>query len=737
MGTAHKESLNMATRMQQRRGTAAEWTTINPILAAGEIGFETDTGKFKIGDGVNAWSVLTSYGSIDSIIDAAPETLNTLNELAAAINDDPDFYNSITTSVTDAVATAGEYSDSLATNYDPAGSAATALADAKTYADTAIENIPAVDFTGYATETFTNTAVSDGIAALVDASPDALNTLNEISAALGDDPDFYTNVAASINSTFDTLNANVALARTDLTTAYEAADADEVTNRNGAISTALSTAGTNADTAIGVAIDLEVINRNLAIEAESGVISTAYNLADVAVSTSLETYATTKADAAQAAAESTASADATAKADAAELAAGVYSDSAISTHNLDTTSVHGIADTSVLATNTDVSNAQAAAEGYADGLAANYDATGTASTAQAAAQSFATTAVDNHSTDTTGVHGIADTSLLVTTAGATLLGKLTLDGDPTQALHAATKQYVDSSQAGLSTKPQVEAASTANVSGTYDNGTAGVGATLNLGQLATLDIDGVTSWSLLEGILLKDQTDASENGRWVVDQIGNGTDTDWILRRCSLCDTADEIPGAYIFVIDGTTNSQSGWVLHVDNPDTFTVGTDDIDAYQFAGAGAVTAGTNILVNGSEVSLSADPTLSDATITNLDITNLVFPDGTQTSVGVPSITTISSKTASYELASTSDRDTIVEVNNAGATTLTIPTDATVNFPVGTTLDVIQTGAGQVTIAGAGGVTVNATPGLKLRAQWSSVTLLKRAANSWVVFGDTAA
>jgi hypothetical protein len=117
--------------------------------------------------------------------------------------------------------------------------------------------------------------------------------------------------------------------------------------------------------------------------------------------------------------------------------------------------------------------------------------------------------------------------------------------------------------------------------------------------------------------------------------------------------------------------------------------------------------------------------------------VAFSDGTQTKVGVPSITTISQKTASYTLASLDERDTIVEIGSASATTLTIPTDATINYPVGTTLDIIQTGAGQVTIAGAGGVTVNATPGLKLRTQWSSATLLKRAANTWLVYGDLSA
>jgi len=48
----------MSTKIQVRRGTAYEWASANPTLAAGEIGFETNTGKFKIGDGTLAWTSL-------------------------------------------------------------------------------------------------------------------------------------------------------------------------------------------------------------------------------------------------------------------------------------------------------------------------------------------------------------------------------------------------------------------------------------------------------------------------------------------------------------------------------------------------------------------------------------------------------------------------------------------------------------------------------------------------------
>ena len=53
----------MTSRLQNRRDTAANWTSNNPTLAAGEIGYETDTTKFKIGDGTTAWNSL-AYGGL-------------------------------------------------------------------------------------------------------------------------------------------------------------------------------------------------------------------------------------------------------------------------------------------------------------------------------------------------------------------------------------------------------------------------------------------------------------------------------------------------------------------------------------------------------------------------------------------------------------------------------------------------------------------------------------------------
>ena len=206
--------------------------------------------------------------------------------------------------------------------------------------------------------------------------------------------------------------------------------------------------------------------------------------------------------------------------------------------------------------------------------------------------------------------------------GGTMTGAITLHADPTQALHAATKQYVDNSAEGLLAKPAVDVATTQNLVATYDNGTSGVGATLTIAATATLDIDGKTTWAQYDAVLVKNQTNAYENGRYILITVGDGS-TAWVFRRCGLCDEASEIPGAYMFVTDGTLNGQTSWVLHVDNPSTFVVGTDDIDAYQFSGAGTYTAGSGLELNGTVFSIDTATTadLSTAqTFTNKTLTS---------------------------------------------------------------------------------------------------------------------
>ena len=98
-----------------------------------------------------------------------------------------------------------------------------------------------------------------------------------------------------------------------------------------------------------------------------------------------------------------------------------------------------------------------------------------------------------------------------------------------------------------------------------------------------------------------------------------------------------------------------------------------------------------------------------------------------------LVTFDPETASYTLI-IGNADQIVEMNVASANNLTVPLNSSVAFPVGTQITILQTGSGQTTIVAAVGVTINSTPGLKLRTQWSSATLIKRAENTWVAIGD---
>ena len=73
----------MADRIQIRRDTKAKWAELNPILAAGEIGFEIDNNRLKIGNGITAWNSLPYITEIDlstviTQIDILTQKLDTL-----------------------------------------------------------------------------------------------------------------------------------------------------------------------------------------------------------------------------------------------------------------------------------------------------------------------------------------------------------------------------------------------------------------------------------------------------------------------------------------------------------------------------------------------------------------------------------------------------------------------------------------------------------------------------------
>ena len=186
-------------------------------------------------------------------------------------------------------------------------------------------------------------------------------------------------------------------------------------------------------------------------------------------------------------------------------------------------------------------------------------------------------------------------------AGDTMTGPLILSGNPTNPLQASTKEYVDNVAQGIVAKPSVLAATTVDLSSIYNNGIDGEGATLTSTVNGTWPgIDGVISgWDIGTGVLVKNQTNLAENGRYYISDLGSAS-TPWVLTRCIYCDTAAEIPGAYVFVQNGSQEA-TGWIQVVTDPSTFVVGTDPIYVYQFSGAGTYLPGPGISIIGNTIS----------------------------------------------------------------------------------------------------------------------------------------
>jgi len=365
----------MATRMQQRRGTATQWTDADPILASGEIGFETDTNQFKIGDGVNHWSDLSYFknledlgGSLDDYILLTQKgsangvaTLDNTGKIPSSqIPDLVGLDSEIASSVADAIAE--EVSDrdaaiaaAISTEVSDRNSAiSSAISTEVTNRNTAISNAVS-DL-----ESEISTSVADAVDNLVNGAPAALDTLNEIATVIGDSG----NIVGSLITNIGGLNTSVA----------NHSDATE--NVHGITNT--------AELATHTYVEGEI------------------NDATTTLNTTIDNnYAALQGEIVQAVSDH---ADLTANVHGitnfGDLATKGYADTAVGNHANDTTNVHGIADFADLAS-----------QSYADDKADE---------ARTAAEAAAATALEGHTDATTDVHGITDTANLVYTSDSRL-----------------------------------------------------------------------------------------------------------------------------------------------------------------------------------------------------------------------------------------------------------------------------------------------------------------------------
>ena len=156
------------------------------------------------------------------------------------------------------------------------------------------------------------------------------------------------------------------------------------------------------------------------------------------------------------------------------------------------------------------------------------------------------------------------------------------------------------------------------------------------------------------------------------------------------------------------------------------------------GAGAGTVTSIDVAGGTGLTSSGGPITSSGTITvALDAASqasLALADSAAQEADVET-TTINAQTGTPYTLALADRGQTVTMDNASANTVTIPTNASVAFAVGSVVTVIQKGAGVTTIAGATGVTVNGVSAGSgdMSAQWQGVAVMKIATDEWIVSG----
>ena len=230
--------------------------------------------------------------------------------------------------------------------------------------------------------------------------------------------------------------------------------------------------------------------------------------------------------------------------------------------------------------------------------------------------------------------------------------------DPVNNQDAATKFYVDNVAQGLDTKQSVVAATTANI-------------TLS----ATQTIDGI---SVIAGdrVLVKNQTTQSENGIYVVSASA------WA--RSADANTWTELISAYVFVEQGTTLADTGWVCTVNAGGT--LGTTPVTWAQFSGAGSYTAGTGLTLTGNVFSITntgTAGTYGSATQTPVFTTNaqgqVTAVTNTTITPAVGSVTGLGTGVATFLATPTSANLLAAVTNETGSGLLVFNTSPTLVTP----------------------------------------------------------
>ena len=711
----------MATRMQQRRGTAAQWTAANPILAAGEIGFETDTSKFKMGNGSSTWSALQYFANaaeLAAIVDGAPGLLNTLNELAQSIGDDPDFIGTVAAHTSDTTGVHG-------------------IADTALLATTAGVNSAIAISQLASAQDATSKANAAGLAASQDATA-AVSTHSADTTSVHGIAD--TSLLATTANVATAKSEAIAAAATDATTKVTGHEAD-TTSVHGIVDTAELATKTYAGGLVTLAVS-ELTKSSVGLDQVNNTSD-----ANKPVSTATGTAITT----------------------------------AVSDHNADETNVHGIADTAELVTQTQLTNAISGAEVDQSALAGvglewnsgtdQFDvesthittATQTALNLKAplAGPTFTGTVTTGHvlpATDITfdlgsptkmwrdiyvgpGSLYVNGQKVLQTDAGDVVI---TADANENLALRTSGSGNIELDPTGagsVNIKGPLVVEAGANFSSNDGNGIAfSNGIKADSVASNTLNTDLSLSGNGTGKVYLNDN--AEVNGNLVVG--GNltvsGTTTTVNSETISLADNIIDLNSNFT---TGTPTENAGIkIKRGDSSDVQIRWNESTDKWEFTNDGtnySVIAGlasptfTGTVTIPAGASISGFAPLASPTFTGtvtVAAEGVAFTDGTQTKVGVPSVTTIATALAAgARTLAAGEQDKFVPL--AGAVVITLPATG---YSTGQSIDFYQESSTGARFESTNGVV--GTPGLKFRTTNSVATALKTA-SGWLVFGDLSA
>jgi hypothetical protein len=474
-----------------------------------------------------------------------------------------------------------------------------------------------------------------------------------------------------------------------------------------------------------------------------------------------------------------ASLDISGKVPVSELPSSLASDSevtsAISNHNSTTTSVHGIANTALLATKsyadgkaTDAANTVLSALSGHDLDTTNIH--GIADTSALATKSYADSAVSTHSSDTTNIHGIVDTSNLalasdVSTAlalkanlsGATFENTVYVDNIEIAGSLTFTGTATEISQTDLTiSDPLIYLAdgNTANINdlgfvASYNNGTY---------QHTGLARDASSNkWKLFTGVT-DEPTSTVNFSQGSLDTLALGA-----LEANSA--TIGDISNTEIQYLNGVTSNIQDQINDKLNSSTAYSTYAPISAPTFTGTVSGITKSMIGLANVDNTADADKPISDDTQDALDLkapkNNPTFtgtvsgitksmiglanvddtsdinkPISTATKEYIDNIDYATSSSSTSYTVSSANLYKLTEFTSNSSITITIPSDPTdSDFPIGSSMEIRQMGTGRITFSAESPATLVSTDSYtKTRTRYSSVLLEKRGTNAWILTGD---